>query len=113
MKKRDNRAIEARRMMILPLVGFLIGNGHPAVQSPTPRPSVFLRARPRPPAARIQRAPVLGVSPVPRGVPPPKPEDYVAAVDLVEAAGAGGHLGTWNWSALEPSRSSFQLDDVR
>lgn len=54
---------------------------------------------------------VLSMSLVPRLVPPPTQQDYVAAFDLAASAGVRGDQIAWTWSDLEPAPGQFKLDD--
>lgn len=56
---------------------------------------------------------VLGVYPNPTEVPPPIPQDYVNAVNLVYGAGARGIIETQTWSSMEPSAGQYALQNLQ
>lgn len=57
-----------------------------------------------------QRA--FAISASPRTIPPPGIDDYIAAVDSIEAAGASAQYLSFTWSALEPSPGSFAMSEL-
>lgn len=55
---------------------------------------------------------VLGIVADPRMIPPPTSDDYLAAVELVRAAGARGQFLPYTWSALEPTPGTYDVSDL-
>ncbi len=62
---------------------------------------------------RLPASRALAVSIVPRLTPAPTLDDIFAAYDLAISAGAHGNFVSYRWSELEPSPSTYKLDELR